>query len=64
MKIKSAILNAWGNKGMVKFAEGLLDLGIEVRGIGETAKLLSKDHINVKVYRKDSFHICTRCSMV
>jgi hypothetical protein len=64
MKIKSAILNAWGNKGMVKFAEGLLDLGIEVRGIGETAKLLSKDHINVKVYRKILFHICTRCSMV
>jgi len=55
MKIKSAILNAWGNKGMVKFAEGLLDLGIEVRGIGETAKLLSKDHINVKGLSKDSF---------
>ena len=55
MKIKSAILNAWDNKGMVEFAEGLLNLGIEVRGIGETAKLLSKDHIKVKDLSKDSF---------
>ncbi|VUT25017.1 MAG: bifunctional phosphoribosylaminoimidazolecarboxamide formyltransferase/IMP cyclohydrolase [Candidatus Methanolliviera sp. GoM_oil] len=55
MKIKSAILNTWNNKGMVEFAEGLLNLGIEVRGIGETAKLLSKDHIKVKDLPKDSF---------
>ncbi|MCD6220058.1 bifunctional phosphoribosylaminoimidazolecarboxamide formyltransferase/IMP cyclohydrolase [Candidatus Calescamantes bacterium] len=48
MKVKRALLSVYDKKGIVDFAQGLKDLGIEILSTGGTAKLLKEKEIAVR----------------
>jgi len=48
MKVKRALLSVYDKKGIVDFAQGLKDLGIEILSTGGTAKLLKEKGVFVR----------------
>jgi len=47
-RIKTAIMSVWDKRGLVEFAQGLAEFGVEILSTGGTAKLLAEAGLKVR----------------